>query len=53
MQKHFEPPINVILEHFYFHHWNQGNVESVKEYLTELHQLATNCQFADYLEHAL
>jgi len=53
LQKHFEPPSNVISKRFRFHQRNQGSAESVTEYLPELHRLAAKCKFGDYLDQAL
>jgi len=53
LQKHFEPPSNVISERFQFHRRDQGSGESVTEFLAELRRLATNCQFGEYLDQAL
>jgi len=53
LQKHFEPPLNVISKRFRFHQRDQGSGESVTEFLAELRRLSTNCQFGEYLDQVL
>lgn len=50
---HYEPKLIVIIECFHFHRCNQASGESVAEYVAELHQLTTHCQFGEYLDEAL
>ena len=40
-------------ERFYFHQQTQGSNESVLEYVTELWQLATHCEFGTFLQDTL
>ena len=53
LQKHFELPLNDISKQFRFHQRSQGSVESVTEYLVELHRLASKCKFGDYRDQML
>ena len=50
---HFEPKPLVIVERFHFHRHNQASGESISEYVAKLRQLATNCEFGNYLEQAI
>ena len=50
---HFEPKPLVIAKRFHFHSRNQASGESISEYVAELRQLATHCEFGNYLEQAL
>ena len=51
--RHFDPKPLVITERFHFHRRNEVSSESISEYVAELRQLATHCEFGNYLEQAL
>ena len=53
MQEHLSPKPLTIAERFKFHRRNQGENESVSQYLAELRKLSEKCEFGDYLEEAL
>ncbi|KAL5502089.1 hypothetical protein EMCRGX_G008807, partial [Ephydatia muelleri] len=53
LQEHFEPKRLVIVERFHFNRHNQGNGESVLEYVAELKRLAGTCEFGAFLVEAL
>ena len=53
LQNHLSPKPLIIAERFKFHRRNQGENESVAQYLAELRKLSENCQFGEYLEQAL
>jgi hypothetical protein len=53
LKNHLKPKSLVIAERFQFHKRNQGETETVSEYMAELRRLASKCQFGDYLEEAL
>ena len=53
LQNHLSPKPLIIAERFKFHCRNQGENESVAQYLAELRKLSENCQFGEYLEQAL
>ena len=50
---HLKPKPLVIAERFKFHCRNQGESESVAQYMVELRKLADKCHFEGYLEEAL
>jgi len=45
LKTHYQPQPLIIAERFYFHKRNQAANESISEYLSALHQLATHCEF--------
>ena len=53
LTKRFERKRVVITERFYFHRHNQLPNESVAQYVAELQNLATHCNFQGYLAEAL
>ena len=53
MKGHLKPKPLVIAERFKFHCRNQGESESVAQYMVELRKLADKCHFEGYLEEAL
>ena len=53
MQNHLNPRPLIIAERFKFHRRNQGENESVAQYVAELRKLSEKCEFGDYLEQAL
>ena len=53
MQNHLSPKPLIIAERFKFHRRNQGENESVAQYLAELRKLSEKCEFAEYPEQAL
>lgn len=50
---HFDPKLLVIAEKFHFHRCDQASDETISNYVTELRQLATHCNFRGYLDQAL
>ena len=50
MKEHYKPKPLVIAERYHFHCRNQKPDESIAEYIAELKQLATHCEFGLYLE---
>lgn len=46
---HFEPKQVVIAQHFYFHKCDQSEGESIADYDAKLRNLASHCNFGDYL----
>ena len=50
---HFKPKPLVIVERFHFHRCNQASGESISDYVVELRQHATHCEFGAYLKEAL
>ena len=53
LQNYLSPKPLIIVERFKFHHRNQGENESVAQYLVELRKLSEKCQFGEYLEQEL
>ena len=53
MQNHLNPRPLIIAERFKFHRRNQGENESVAQYVAELRKLSEKCELGDYLEQAL
>ena len=49
LQEHFEPKRLVVVERFHFNRLNQGNGESVLEYVAELKRLAGTYEFGAFL----
>ena len=49
----YEPKPLIITERFHFHRRSQASGESIAEYMAELRQLASKCNFGAYLEKAL
>ena len=49
---HLRPKPVVIAERFKFHRRNQGDEETVAQYMAELRKLAEHCDFKDYLNEA-
>jgi len=48
MQNHLNPRLLIIAERFKFHRRNQGENESVAQYVVELCKLSERCDFSDY-----
>ncbi|XP_059929766.1 uncharacterized protein LOC132473577 [Gadus macrocephalus] len=53
LQAHFAPRPLVIAERFRFHKRNQGEEETVAQYVAVLKRLSEHCEFGAYLEDAL
>ena len=53
LRGHYEPKPLVISERFNFHRRQQGQGETVSQYVAELRKLAIHCQFGGYLDEAL
>ena len=53
LQNHFAPRPLVIAERFRFHKRNQGEEETVAQYVAVLKRLSEHCEFGAYLEDAL
>ena len=53
LREHFEPKRLVVVERFQFNRRNQGNGESVLEYVAEIKRLAGTCTFGEFLTEAL
>lgn len=53
LQAHFAPKPLVIAERFRFHKRNQGEGETVAQYVAVLKGLSEHCEFGAYLEDAL
>ncbi|XP_048854231.1 uncharacterized protein K02A2.6-like [Brienomyrus brachyistius] len=53
LQAHFAPKPLVIAERFRFHKRNQGEGETVAQYVAVLKRLSEHCEFGGYLEDAL
>ena len=53
VKEHVAPKPLVIAERFRFHQRNQGEGETVAQYIAELRKLADKCKLSDYLEQAL
>ena len=53
LNAHYEPKTFVIEECFQFHRRNQGTNELITDCVSELHRLASCCQFEAYLDDAL
>ncbi|KAL3993537.1 DDB1- and CUL4-associated factor 15 [Sarotherodon galilaeus] len=53
LQAHFAPKPLVIAERFRFHKRNQGEEETVAQYVAVLKRLSEHCVFGAYLEDAL
>lgn len=53
LQAHFAPKPLVIAERFRFHKRNQGEEETVAQYVAVLKGLSEHCEFGAYLEDAL
>uniref|UniRef100_A0A8C6KTL9 CCHC-type domain-containing protein n=1 Tax=Nothobranchius furzeri TaxID=105023 RepID=A0A8C6KTL9_NOTFU len=53
LQTHFAPKPLVIAERFQFHKRNQGEEETVAQYVAVLKRLSEHCEFGAYLEDAL
>ena len=53
LQNHLSPKPLIIAERFKFHRRNQGESESVAQYLVELRKLSEKCEFGEYLEQVL
>ena len=53
MQNHLNPRPLIIAERFKFHRRNQGENESVAQYVAELRKLSEKYEFGDYLGQAL
>ena len=52
LKEHYKSQPLVIAESFYFHRRGQGANKSITEYIAELQQLTTNCEFGEYLNSA-
>ena len=53
LTKHYDSEPIVITERFHFYQRNQKSGESISEYLASLRNLASRCQFKDFLSEAL
>ena len=53
MTRHLKPKPLVVAERFKFHRRDQGEQESVSDYIAELRRLADKCRFGSPLEEAL
>uniref|UniRef100_A0AAR2J737 Retrotransposon gag domain-containing protein n=1 Tax=Pygocentrus nattereri TaxID=42514 RepID=A0AAR2J737_PYGNA len=53
LRDHFTPKPLVIAERFRFHKRNQGEGETVAQYVAVLKKLSEHCEFGGYLEDAL
>lgn len=53
LKEHYMPKPSVIGERFKFHNRHQREGESVSDYLVSLKQLATDCEFKDFLNEAI
>jgi len=53
LHRHFDPKPLVIAERFHFRKRAQAPDESINNYVAELRQLATHCDFGEYLDQAL
>ena len=53
LKKHYKPTQIVNAKRFHFHRRSQQPGKSNAQYIAELQQLATPCQFAGYLDEAL
>lgn len=53
LQAHFAPKPLVIAERFQFHKRNQGEGETVAQYVAVLKRLSEDCEFGGYLEDTL
>ena len=53
LRGHYESKPLVISERFNFHRRQQGQGETVSQYVAELRKLAIHCQFGGYLDEAL
>lgn len=50
---HFKPKLIVIAEHFRFYKRQQKNNETVSEYILALKELASTCEFGQFLNDVL
>ena len=53
LRAHLKPKPLIIAERFRFHQRNQGENESISQYMAELRRLADRCEFGAYLQEAL
>lgn len=53
LQTHFSPKPIEIAERFRFHKRNQGEGETITQYITDLKKLSEHCDFGAYLQDAL
>ena len=53
LEAHLDPPPVLIAERFRFYQQLQGEQESVKLFVVDLHRLVTNCKFGNKLGDAL
>ena len=53
LQAHFSPKPIVIAERFRFHKRNQGEGETITQYIADLKKLSEHCEFGAYLQDAL
>ena len=53
LKKHFDPEPIIIAERFHFYRRNQGQSESISDYLANLRRLASRCKFGTFLQEAL
>ena len=49
LRAHLKPKPLIIAERFRFHRRNQGENESIYQYMAELRRLADRCEFGAYL----
>ncbi|XP_061878364.1 uncharacterized protein K02A2.6-like [Entelurus aequoreus] len=53
LQAHFSPKPIVIAERYRFHKRDQGEGETITQYVTDLKKLSEHCEFGAYLQDAL
>ncbi len=53
VKAYVDPKLLIIAERFRFHQRNQGDSESVAQYMAELRKLADRCEFGAHLHEAL
>ncbi|KAJ1148087.1 hypothetical protein NDU88_000928 [Pleurodeles waltl] len=53
LDKHFLPKVSIILQRFYFGKRKQNDDESIEDFVTPLHKLASSCNFGENLEECI
>ena len=53
LRAHLKQEPLIIVERFRFHRQNQGENETISQYMAELRRLAEQCEFGTYLQEAL
>ena len=53
LEAHFAPSRNVIYERYVFHSTNQGETETIDQYVTKLRELASTCNFGTLTEEMI